>query len=494
MRIAAAVFAALSVGCRGQGPRPMPASELRVLLQADLLSTDPNRDVETATESVLFNVYEPLVGFDARLGVRPMLAVSWEHPTPERWRFHLRRGVRFHDGTPLTAAIAREALLQLRDSRDREAASMLAIVQEISVVDDSTLDLVTSSPRAILANLPPVYIARPAESGSFPPWVGTGPFRLEEWSKGQRIVLRRAPGYWGAPAHHERVVFEPLPDAQARLERLRGGTADLVYEVPPAAVSGPCAGCRFVRHDGATLYYLALNVRQPPWSDVRVRRAADLAIDREGLVGRLNGTGRSAFQAAPPTVFGFDPALPPRHRDLDAARRLIEQAGYRRGFQTTLDVYAERAPIGQAIRDDLAEVGVAVVVNAVPSGSVYDLAKTGKRGASLVGWVFSSGESSEFLECCLHTRAGSLGFNNMGGWSNARVDELAETNATLLEPNIRLAALKEAAGIVTAELPVIPLYVAQDIYGVRDGVSFTPRADGEIWLPDVRPAKAAGPP
>lgn len=110
MRIAAAVFAALSVGCRGQGPRPTSASELRVLLQADLL--------------------------------------SWEHPAPERWRFHLRRGVRFHDGTPLAAAIAREALLQLRDSRDREAASMLATVQEISVVDDSTLDLVTSSPRA----------------------------------------------------------------------------------------------------------------------------------------------------------------------------------------------------------------------------------------------------------------------------------------------------------------------------------------------------------
>ncbi len=133
-------------------------------------------------------------------------------------------------------------------------------------------------------------------------------------------------------------------------------------------------------------------------------------------------------------------------------------------------------------------------MNAVPPDTVYDLAKTGKRGASLVGWVFASGESSEFLECCLHTRAEGLGFNNMGGWSNARVDVLAETNATLLEPAVRLAALKEAAGIVAAELPVIPLYVAQDIYGVRDGVSFTPRADGEIWLPDVRPAKAAGPP
>src|SRR5262245_20281006 len=282
VRLAAALLAALSVGCRSQGPGPPPVRELRILLPADLLSTDPNRDIETTTEAVLFNVYEPLVGFDARLGVRPMLAESWEHPAPERWRFHLRRGVRFHDGAPLTAEFARDALLQLRDSKDREAAAMLAVVEEISVVDDFTLDLVTSAPRAILANLPPVYIARPAEPGSFPPWVGTGPFRIEEWRMGERIVLRRVADYWGATAHHERVVFEPLPTARARLERLRAGDADLIYDVPPEAVSGPCQGCRFVHHDGATLYYLAPNVRQRPWSDVRVRRAVDLAIDRDG--------------------------------------------------------------------------------------------------------------------------------------------------------------------------------------------------------------------
>jgi peptide/nickel transport system substrate-binding protein len=289
------------------------------------------------------------------------------------------------------------------------------------------------------------------------------------------------------------VVFEPVPTARARLERLRDGAADLIYDVPPEAVSGPCQGCRFVHHDGATLYYLAPNVRQRPWSDVRVRRAVDAAIDRDGLVRRLNGTGRPAFQAAPPNVFGFDPAVPPRPRDLAAARRLLEQAGHRGGFETSVDVYAERVAMAESVRDDLAELGIAVAVNAVARGDVYDLARTGKRGASLVGWVFSSGETSEFLECCLHTPTQGLGFNNLGGWSNRRIDVLAETNATLLDTAERLAALKEAGAIVTSELPVIPLYVAQDVYGVRDGVAFSPRADGEVWLPDVRPSAEARP-
>lgn len=488
MRSAVVALVTLASACRDGSAPPPARSELRILLPADILSPDPNRDVETVTESVLFNVYEPLVGIDASLGVRPMLAESWEHPAPERWRFHLRRGVRFHDGTPLSAPIVRDALLALRSSAQREAAEMLTTVREVGVVDDMTVDLVTTTPRALLLSLPSVYIARPAAAAAFPPWIGTGPYELAEWRKGQRIVLRRARSYWGAPAHYDRVVSEPVVDAQARLERLQAAGADIIYDVPPEAVAEPCRGCHFARHDGATLYYLVPNTRRRPWSDPRVRRAVHLAVDRERLVERLHGTARPAYQAAPPNVFGFDPAQARPPRDPAAARRLLAAAGYPRGFATSLDVFTARAPLAESIRQDLAEIGIAVAVNAVERGVVYDLARGGDRGLSFVGWVFSSGESGEFLEYCLHTRDAERGFNNFGGWSNSRIDAIAEANATLLEADERLKVLQEAGRLVVDELPIIPLYTPQDVYGVRDGVGFSPRADGEIWLPDVRPA------
>ena len=219
-----------------------------------------------------------------------------------------------------------------------------------------------------------------------------------------------------------------------------------------------------------------------------MRQAAHLALDRERLVERLYGTARPAYQAAPQNVFGFDPGWPRPSRDPAAARRLLAAAGYPQGFATTIDVFAERAPLAESIRQDLADIGIAAVVNVVERGAVYDLAKSGERGLSFVGWVFSSGESGEFFEYCLHTRDSERGFNNLGGWSHRRIDAIAEANAALVDTDERLKVLQEAGRLVVAELPVIPLYTPQDVYGVRNGVAFTPRADGEIWLPDVRPA------
>lgn len=473
------------------GGRPSKDS-LTILLTGDIRGLDPNEEVETLTDSVLFNVFEPLVGLDENLEIRRMLAESWEHPRPEQWRFHLRRNVRFHDGTPLTAKLVRDALLGVQQASQLEASDFLSQVQEIVAVDDETVDLVTREPRGILANLPVVYVSKPNSNGPFPPLVGTGPYTIREWKRGEGVTLERWPGYWGTRPEFPRAVFVPLPDPRARLARLREGTADIMYDVPPDLASQEMPGIRFLRRQGVTVWYVGFNLRKRPgnpFEDLRVRKAFHLAVDRQAIAqGYLKGYGTISTQPVPPTVFGYHPGLPVPEYDPVRARELMIQAGHAKGFGVRLDVSRGRRAAADFVREALREIGVEVDVNAVAAHELYDLAKEGRSDLFLVGWNFSSGEASEFFEFCLHTPTIRYGFNNYGLYSNPTIDEIAETNAAILDPRKRRKRLEEAAAIAMEDLPVLPLYVSDDVYAVREPLLFAPRADSEIRLLDVRRA------
>jgi peptide/nickel transport system substrate-binding protein len=475
--------------CSSRGARK---DSLTILLTSDILSLDPNQDLETVTDSVLFNVFEPLVGFSENLEIRTILAESWEHPKPEQWRLHLRPNVRFHDGTALTAHAVRDALLTLRQGSQLEASDFLSQVQEITAADDLTLDIVTQAPRALLASLPTVYISKPNAKGSFPPLVGTGPYRIREWKPGDHVTLEFWPGYRGEPPDFHEVVFVPVPDPQARMARLVEGSADIVYEVPAELAARPSAGVRILRHASLTVFYLAFNMRQAPtnpFRDLRVRQAFDLALDRKWIIDRrLMGRGTVPTQPIAPLVFGYNPSLPAPTFDPARARQLLAEAGHHRGLETRLDVLDTRLPVAQLVREALGQVGVDVELKAHAKESFYNFLRTGKSDLYVLGWNCSSGESSEFYEFLLHSPTSRYGRGNYGSYSNPTIDRIAETNAAILDQRARRAMLEEAAAVVMQDLPVLPLYVEDDLYGVREDVLFSPRADSEIKLIDVRRA------
>ncbi len=470
-------------------PRSHGGGSVTILLTEDILGLDPNKDAESITQSVLYNAFEPLVGFDENLGIRTILAESWEHPQPERWRFRIRRNVRFHDGTPLTAALVRDALLHVRDTRELEASDYMSQVRDVVAVDATTVDIVTREPRGLLANLAPVYVTKADASGAL---VGTGPYRIREWRKRERIVLDRSADYWGTPPDFDTATFVPVPAAKERLALLADGSADIAYEVPPDMARQSLPGVNIVRRSGVTSYYIGLNLRKAgdnPFADVRVRRAVHLAIDRAAIVEQvLGGAGRILTQPIPPSVFGYNPRLPEPQRDLDGARALLAAAGHPKGFATRLDFAASRVATARIIQQSLREIGVDVALNPLQGNGVYDVAKAGHSAMFFVGWSLTSGEASEFYEFCLHTPTDKLGFNNYGDYSNARIDHVAETNAAVLDQRERQRLLQDAAVVVMEDLPVLPLYVADDVYAHRARVRFTARADGEIHLIDVRRA------
>lgn len=458
-------------------------------------SLDPNAQIESVTDGVLSNVYEPLVDLDASLRPQPVLARSWEHPQPERWRFRLRPNVRFHDGTPLSAESVRAAIESLRAGpAPAEAAQFLNQVREVAVVDALTLDLVTREPRALLASLSFFHVTKPNAAGRFPPLAGTGPFRLKERQDGRHLSVERWDAYWGKRPQVAFAVFEPVLSAPERLARVERGEADVAAGLPPGiARSHDPARAAIVRGPGLTVMYLGFGMRQgakSPFADKRVRRALHLAIDRQELLRRvLDGTGSVATQPVAPEVFGFDPLLPAPAYDPAESRRLLAAAGYGDGLRVRLDHPDDRYQASRVLQEQLARVGVTLDLAGMERGELWDRAATSTL--FFAGWDCATGEASEFFEFCLHTPGHGYGGANYGGFAHARLDEIVETNTAALDPRVRQGLLQEAASIAMEELPVLPLYVQDDIYAVRHGIALAPRADNALRLADVRVLSAA---
>jgi len=357
------------------------------------------------------------------------------------------------------------------------------------VIDDATLDFITQRPRLLLTNLATVYVAKRNADGAFPPLVGTGPYRIRKWRSGGRTELTRNPGYWKLRPAFGEVAFESVPDAAQREARLVAGGADIIFRAPHTLAARVGPGVRLVQRKGVSSFYLGVNVRPGrgcPLSDLRVRRALHLGLDRQAMVREvLHGLGEVSTQPVPPDVFGYNPELAEPRRDLAQARHLLEQTGQAKGVSLRLDIDAPQLEAGRVMVRSLTEIGVHVELNLVSHEAVYSLAEAGTSDLSFMGWVFSSGEAGEFYEFCLHTPGTGYGFNNYGGYSSPPLDAIAESNGLLLDPRARRDALWKAAALTMEQLPVIPLYVTDDSWGVSDRVAFTPRADNELWLPDV---------
>jgi peptide/nickel transport system substrate-binding protein len=216
-----------------------------------------------------------------------------------------------------------------------------------------------------------------------------------------------------------------------------------------------------------------------------VRHALHLALDREEIVQRVyKGMAAVASQPVAPPVFGFNTRLPAPRPDLSAAARLLAEAGYARGFRTRLVISTARLELARLIAKQWRRVGVELGIDGVPSADV-GLVAAGGVPLYLLGWDCSTGEASEAYEFLLHTPDARYGRGNYGRYSNTVLDSIAEVNSAILDPLKRRRLLEEAASLVMHDLPILPLFVSEDIYGVREGIRYRPRTDNQVRLAAV---------
>lgn len=451
----ALVAAALVSVLVGPGPTvaQTPPNVLVVGQIAEPKSLDPHTVTATNDFRILVNIYDGLVQFkDGTLEVEPALAESWEvSEDAKTYRFKLREGVKFHDGSDFDAEAVKfnfDRMLKedhpFYETGPFPLSFNFASVEAVNVIDPLTVEFKLSEAFApFLSNLayPTGLIVSPAsveqhgkEYGRNPS--GTGPFRFIEWQSNQRVVIERNADYWGEAAGLEAVVFRPITDANTRVAEMMAGGIDVMVEVPPdnLATFKQDAGFAVAEQAGPHVWFGILNTKGGPFADKRVRQAANFAVNKETLVNDvLQGTATVSAGPIPPAFNWVESSVQPYAYDPDKAKALLAEAGVEKP-QVTFYVteggsgMLDPVTMGAAIQADLQAVGFDVKIETYEWNTFLGRVNQGLEGQAdmaQMAWMTNDPDTVPYLTLRSDAMPDKGGFNS-GYYSNPEVDDLLE--------------------------------------------------------------------
>lgn len=501
---------ALFSGCGKGGPAAGSAESPRSFVfarGADAQKLDPADVDDGESVNTMAQVMEGLVGFvPGSLEVQPLLAESFSLSDDGRQlTFVLREGVRFHDGTPLTAESARFSFdrqmdpahpAHFPDASFQYWQNLFSDVERLETLDAMTLRFHLSRPNAgilsAFASFPgwlvsPGAFARWQEAMIFHP-VGTGPYRFLEWRPNEAVIFERNPDYWGPRAGFDRLVMRSIPLNSSRLSELLAGNIHGLDGVQPSELSDLEANPRFRIHraPGMNIGYLAFSGLSERVADADLRRAIAMAIDRRNLVRlALDGYGSVAAYPAPAGFLGIPDDEGPIHYDPEAARRLIEAHPEWNREPLTLATFGQPrtyfpdpARVASLIRSDLEKAGLRVEIVNREFKSHLHATRRGEFEMALLGWMADTPDPDNFLATFFHSRAAVPGSaTNISFYREPEMDRLLEAAISVPEVARREALYREALALWARDLPLIPL-VQGDQITVLDS-----RLDGYLLSP-----------
>ena len=516
-RLIGAVFALALLTASGG------AATFRWANDGDSNSMDPYARQETFLLLFDQSFYEPLVQWNRDMKLEPGLATEWSQPDPTTWRFKLRQGVKFHDGTPFTAD-------DVVFSYDRathpgsNVASALATVKEVKRIDDYTVDFVTDGPDPIMPNsLPTISImskkwceahnttraadlTKNEESYATRNENGTGPFILVDRQPDVKTTLKKSPDWWGLkdnPIGFDDTVFNRIENASTRVSALLSGELDLVYTVPPQDTDRieKTAGMKiwqtpelrtiFLGMDQSRDELLESNIKgKNPFKDKRVREAFYKAIDEEAIAAKvMRGYAHVTGLMVGPGVNGYDPALDKRFPvDIDGAKKLLADAGYPNGFEVGFDCpndrYVNDEAICQAVVAMLAKIGIKVNLLAQTRAKYFGkiLGPGYNTSFYLLGWTPGTQDALDMIRALAMTRSGKIGTFNVGGYSNPTLDDLASKIQVELNQDKRSSLIGQALTLLKDDYAYIPLHQQIVVWATRDNVSVAPMGNNLFQL------------
>lgn len=509
---AAAAVLALAAGSAG-------AAEFRWASQTDPTTMDPHAVNAAPVHSFLNNVYEGLVRRGKDMNLEPALATRWEPIGTEGWRFHLREGVTFHEGQAFTAD---DVLFSYRRaaSEQSDVRSFFASVSEVVKVDDYTVEFRTSRPDPLLPSGIANFMildegwatengaeepARDAETHATFNANGTGAFRLVERQPDLRTVLEPFEDWWGEAEHNiTRAVFTPIGTPATAVAALISGEIDFYEPIPLQDVPRLEESDDITVHQGIEsrviffgfehkddqLRFPGDTVTENPFQDPRVRRAVYHAIDAEAIVDRImRGMAETTGLLIGPGIGGYRAEADRRlEHDPELARQLLAEAGYPDGFSFGLrcpnDRYINDEPICVAVVGMLERVGLDVDLQTFPVAQYWPELREDRFDMYLLGWspgTFDAEHPIRFLMATPNEEA-RLGSWNFGEYSNSRVDELMAQIQVEIDEEARQDAIDEVHEILREDAVYVPLHIQPLVWGARNGIELTQRADNFFIL------------
>lgn len=500
---------------------PAHAADLRLALAVEPDSIDPHVHNFGGNKAFMPHLFEALTVIDGNGQAAPGLATAWTLENDTTWDLTLRPDVSFSDGTKFTAedvafTLQRVATMQTTAANFAEYVKSIA---QVEITGPQQLRITTNGPFPLLPDyLAAVGIVSRAhgETASTTDYntgsaaIGTGPYRLVSWARGDRLVVQRNDHYWGARPAWDTVTFHYVKNAASRLATLLAGDADLIDAVSVqdierlrndkrfsviTSLSSDIVGFVFDQRERPPPKITG-NDGQPlevnPFHDKRVRAAVDLAIDRDMIRDRvMNGQSAPDNQLMRPGQYGYDPALPPPLHDPAEARRLLTEAGYPNGFRLTMDCQNDRfvndAAICQAVAQMLTHVGIVTTPEVMPHAVWVPRANKHEFSLFTTFWTFDTPEPSVPLLSQFATPdpIQGKGAFNRGGYSNPEFDAVLDSAMRTMDRNQREKLLIRATDIEVRDHVTVPLHHQFNIEAMVVGIHHTPRPDGHVLAGDI---------
>jgi peptide/nickel transport system substrate-binding protein len=448
-----------------------------MIIENSPTNLDPRIGLDAQSERIDELLFDDLCTRDEHLNVQPGLAERWEVPDPLTYIFHLHKGVKFHDGRPLTSRDVKWTFDSLLQGKIRSTkAAAYRPVDRIDAADDYTVVFHLKEPFAtLLWNVSDGAIGIvPYGSGEeitrHP--IGSGPFRFVSAEPDKEVIIERNDGYWGAQAHLDCVRFAVIPDATTRALELRKGSADIAV----TSLTGDMvlalereSNLEVLHAPGTVLAYLAFNIRDPILKDVRVRQAVAYAIDRTPMIHYLlRDFGRPAYSLLPPESWAYNGDVPHYDHNPDRARQLLEQAGYPAmngvRFHLTMKTSTDENPrlIAAVLQQQLRDVGIALDIRTYEFATFFSDITRGAYQVHSLRWV-GGNEDPDIFEYVFHSAKFSPNGANRTYYANPRVDELIDQARAELDQNARKQIYAEIQRILAEDLPYINLWYFENV-------------------------------
>ena len=491
------------------------AEDITIAVASEVTAMDPHYHNTGNNNQIVGLIYDRMLHQDSNQQLEPGLAVEWGPIADDVWEFKLREGVKFHDGSDLTAediVFSYERVPNVPNSPS-SFATYTAGIAEITVVDDYTIQFRTNGPYPLLPiDLSTIQIvssenpdATTEDYNSGAASIGSGPYKFVSYTPGESIVLEANPDYWGGAPQFDTVTYRPISSDAARVAALLAGDVDVISGVPTSDISTLEGNPDIVLSQGVSnrVIYLHVDSRRVyspfvtdndgnqifnPLQDVNVRKAISMAIDRDTIVEEvMEGIAIPAGQVLPEGFFGVSENIEVPEYDPEGAKQLLAEAGYPDGFKLTIhgpnDRYINDEQIAQAIAQMLTRVGIETAVETMPRSVYFGRATGGDDGSEfslmLVGWGSGTGEASSPLRALLHTRddESGLGRTNRGRYSSAPFDATLQLALNTVDDDMRAALLARATEIAMREVGLIPTHFQVNTWGTRKGLRYIPRTD-----------------
>jgi len=486
------VAAAIAIaGCHAGPPEPsFPAGAMviRLALPDDVPTLDPAAGYDSVSWQFEQMIFDTLVRYgDADVRLYPDLALSWKvSPDARVFSFTMRRDARFTNGRGVTSADIRYAIERVLtpknnsqgieyfrsiDGAENFIAGRTPQVAGIQTPDSWTISFHLIAPDPLFVDKLAMPFAAAVPREEVERWgddfrrhpVGSGPFKLGEWIGGNRIVMLRNPGYFVAGVPRLDAVVTTLGVSE-ELEWLKFEAGEIdIASIPPAefpyVMKTPALKRMTIHRVTISTEYVGMNCQMAPFNDIRVRRAINYAVNKDKLVELLNGRAVVARGVLPPGLPGFNPSLKGYPYDPAMARRLLEQSGHASGLKPELWIAADRTmmAIGESIQQDLALVGVDVILKPVAWGPLLEAVRQPDNVDMFVlGWEADFPDPSNFLEVLLSRR--QWGDNNDTFYANPLVDQILDQAAPISDPARRYPLYQRAEEIVVGDAPWVFLY------------------------------------